>query len=177
MAEILGEKAPYMVTILFAAAGWVVTHAVDQIEKSPTIEYTVRSEPGKVLVDLHNVTRDQSFKGLGFTLGTNGKGSWTKGYFAERSGPQWDGREPIPINGNTLAFTIDNFQPGWTFTLVGEYQDSPGTTFYLSNSADQVVHLTASDMETLFVNHELPILFSLLLIWFIITGLLLWRAQ
>jgi len=38
--ETPADKVPFIVTVLLAAIGWAVTHTVDRLQATPTVEYT-----------------------------------------------------------------------------------------------------------------------------------------
>lgn len=70
---LFSDKTPLAVTILVAAMGWCITHFVNRIENSPTIEYsvvkkTISSNKIEYKIELRNLSLNKSFEDLDFVI-------------------------------------------------------------------------------------------------------------
>jgi hypothetical protein len=159
------EKAPYLITILFASIGWGVTYTVGRIVDSPTIEYVTQSADGRYQVDLRNVTRKQIFPSLKVSIHLNGNQAIITKSNMSADPPGWPGREPVQQGEhNTVDYTITSLQPGWIVHLWVEYTGKAQPSFHLVDSQG-AIRLVPRSMETLVVEHELALLLTVMVLY------------
>ncbi len=68
----LGTKVgALLVGTIFAAAGWLVTHTVENVVSVPTVEYDIdvsEKDSGRLAVTVRNLSQDHKFSNLAFML-------------------------------------------------------------------------------------------------------------
>jgi len=176
-AEVLShEKVPYLVTIFFAALGWVVTYTVGRVDATPTVMYKTCYQTCKnqktASVEIENISRDKVFNNLEIGFFAENKSDKYTRYWWEADAPAWKGQQQPASNGSTLSLTIAKLQPGWRITLGAAYEGPEAPTFRLISS-DDTVRLVKPSPETFFVQHEFGVIFSMLGLYLVIIGLVL----
>jgi hypothetical protein len=179
LTVIAGEKVPYLVTILFASMGWLITHSVDQIDKSPTVtfEASTKAVGSKYLytVDLHNVTRTVRVKDLKFGVQIEGKACNVDRAEIKSLPPASSGNSPATWSGCSAAFSIDNLEPNNLFQLSTEYSGEGSPRFYLASASGSIRLITPS-LESYFSEHDIPIMVAILVIYLVFIVLVIFHS-
>lgn len=178
------DKAPFVVTLAVAIAGWSATHIVDRVTGSPTLEFNA-SEPVAAsnssvsdsktqTIQLTNLTRATTFKDLTVILVARGNtriiDEMTE--ILPRP-PAFEGDEPWKYQGGMARYTIPRMHPGWTFAVrVGYTGNSPPV---LRLESPDTVYSTSPNWETFVVRNELWILSAIALIWGLFVALYLFQ--
>lgn len=171
------EKAPYLVTILFASLGWGTKHTVDRILASPTIEYTYEvrdtSQNKSVTVTLRNVSHDKIFKNLLFVLllPPDAPGEFLSVKKTALS-PAWEGDNPPHKTKHSGTFDLPALHPNWEVRLVATFSGDISPTLRL-HSSETSVRLVQPSVETFLVKHELLFFTSMIIIWALVILVLL----
>lgn len=167
------DKAPFLVTLALAIAGWSATYIVGRITNSPTLEYEI-SQPSasptpthpdakNLTIQLTNLTRATTLKNLTVVFIAQGN---TKilGELTEMQPipPAFEGNDPWKHRGGLAQYTIPKVHPGWKFSVrVGYVGDKPPT---LRLESEDPIYSTAPSWETWFVRYE---------VW-VFVGMALW---
>jgi|GEM_PF-6855532 len=171
------ENAPYFVTIVVAALGWLITRSVDETMKSPLVAYSLEesTEGGNRIITarLRNISAATVFRNLYVVL-TNLDGINSK---FERVDLQYE----APVHPNILRKGPAEYAPTWAGALVTELQ--PRTAVRLKawvqgkqtpilryDSATDTVRLIEESPLTWAVEHEGCILLSLAAILALVLG-------
>ena len=112
------ESAPYLVTILFAAAGWSVARLVDRATTWPIIKAETSFETvgnsKQMRVKIKNISRTSKFQDLSFIFFLPAD---AKGHFQDAGivalPPAFEGPEKASRNPKSVSFPISAFHPGW----------------------------------------------------------------
>lgn len=172
------ENAPYLVTIIVAALGWLITRSVDETMKSPLVAYSLKEsmENGNRIITarLRNISSATVFRNLYVVL-TNLDGTSSK---FVRADLQYE----APVHPNLLRKGASEHAPTWAGALVTELQ--PRTAVRLKtwvqgtqtptlryDSATDTVRLIEESPLTWAVEHEGCILLSLAGILALVLGI------
>jgi len=177
------KSAPYLVSLLLAAAGWAVTHVVDRTLASPIIEYRTLIRPGanddqQFRVSLSNLS-SQAFANTTFEI----QGS-KNATLLSACDPPWEEREPAWVSetspemgNNAIKYNLSQLHPGWEVTLCAKFKGSGSPNFILKSTKDgRPLKLERCSIETYFVRHETGILLSLAVLWILWSLVLLFRG-
>jgi hypothetical protein len=169
------EKTPYVVTVVVAILGWLVTHFSDRVLDSPTIEYSIDVAPTNndnvVEVSISNVTRDVAFKDLTILL-SPADGSILSGFRVVPVEPAYEGDNPPGTEG---VFTFPVIQPGWTYRVSAHFTGPTRPSLRLKNAAS-TIYATEPSIETFIARYETRILLVLSGIWTVILVVALWLS-
>jgi hypothetical protein len=172
------ERLSYFITAVAAILGWLITHYVDRVTQTPTIEYKISetSQGDRTTVSylLTNVNRTQAYGPIhvGF-LAAPGAPIVTK-LRVRPVEPAHEGDEP-PVHGAASAqYTIPKMMPGAgiNFTLATAGKDRP--RLYLSSSdPKESVRFTESSVDTWVATNETTIVIFLIALWALVLATLL----
>lgn len=170
--KLSAKEIPFLLTLLFAASGWSMTHLVDRVVSSPTIEYKTEVEYTKTqknfVVTLTNLSR-QYFKGLKFEITEIGADIRLIGKPGrENLAPAWTFTTDAnpSITNKSVAYMVDQFHPDWRIKISIGFEGIGLPKFYLKETGnDQPVRLVESGLETFFAKNEACILFLLGFMW------------
>jgi hypothetical protein len=175
----VGEKAPWLVTLILGVLGWLLSHTVDRIISSPTVEYDIRQYQGGdrrgVIVHLRNITRDKSFDHVQATVTFPDGKNFKWGMVA--AAPASEGDEPPVHQGATVSFAMPLLMPG---TKVGFAASATGTAepvVRIWSAASQPVRLQRRGAETFFARHETGVMTGLIALWLVALLIILVLAR
>jgi hypothetical protein len=182
--QISATSAPYLVSMLLAAAGWAVTHVVDRTLASPIIEYRTFVKPAEsgerhFRVSLSNLST-QAFSDTTFEI----QGS-DEATLVSACDPPWEQRSPAwvsetrPESGNNaIRFRLSQIHPDWQVTLCVIFKGKGAPNFILKETErGRPLRLIGCSIETFFVRHETQILLCLAGIWVVGSLLLIFRPR
>lgn len=165
----LGERLPYLVTLLFAAVGWGVTHTVDRVLKSPIVEYQTQvstTPAGKVFhVRLRNLSQDRVYKNVRLVMLL----PVTKQGVFESAGvdpkpPAWEGAAGPLVKDYSVQFHLPALYPSWEFELKAKFTGSEVPVLRMSE-ADPALRLAGPSLETFLFDHEITIIAVAIGVW------------
>ena len=151
------DKAPLVVTLFFAACGWVVQHSISQILASPTVVYTedesgCGGRPECLTVTVKNITRSVQFHGLVFEFLCREEQQCRPITTKESVPPALDSSEPPDNQATSSTMPIGDLHPGWVFKFVTNYSGTSPPTFHLRTSNDPI--RLSSLAGNLLVDHD-----------------------
>ena len=167
LLEVIRDKpAPYVATVLIAACGWTVTHAIDILSKAPIVEYSVElighEQHSVVKIGWTNLSYANQFGEMTFILKSANKDEEFKyrpltDSFECVSPGFKSGTPPDTRSGSSAIFVLRNFQPGihcWA-SVAYTGQDLP--TLMLSQSKD-TVRLMQRSLFTWLIRNRIEVL-------------------
>jgi hypothetical protein len=181
--SILGsEKMPYLLTLLFALAGWTVVHIVDRLSQSPIIEYSVceSRNDGHTVYELTiiNISQRTLFKNLRFDwmMKDSAKAKFIDGKSFLFSFPPMLGDYTPQTLPRQVSFTLLDFQPHGKVSLRTETSGATECDLYVSfvSSEDNPNDIVAADgplmllrasPTTFILKYEFSILIISLVVW------------
>src|ERR1700747_591009 len=111
----MSDKAPLIVTLVLAIIGWAVTHVVDRLIDTPTIELdrTTRSDKtgSSVSLRLTNLAHDKAFRKIEVVV-TAPEGETITDFAVVPVEPAFEGGAPATTSGRSGDFTFPEIQPG-----------------------------------------------------------------
>jgi hypothetical protein len=166
------EKAPYILTVLFALIGWGMKHSVDRLLGSPILAFTSEVTPAGahqlITITLQNISHDKSFKDLKFVLIFPRTPS---GKFVEASKvatpPAWDGDQPAYLSEHSVEFDFPVLHPNWEVKLGAKFSGKVIPVFRVSKS-ETPLRVIPQSLETILVRHELQIILGMIAFWFLL---------
>jgi hypothetical protein len=178
----LTEKAPYIVTVFIAALAWTVTHFVNRIVDSPTIEYKiiktqVQGNTYDYVVRITNLSSTSTFHNPEFTVIARGnaKLEFSKEHTTVRATPPANAANAAAVNqADAVSFMIPVLPPKAEFELMTRFKGDGNAIFMgrpAQGGADSFLLVEVS-LQTLLARYEFWIFGIGLLIWAGI--LLLW---
>lgn len=156
LPPIMSDTAPWLLTVALGCAGWFVTHTVDRVTSSPTLEYELTLEKvrtGAVAqLQVANLTRDRTFDDVRFDiLAPNGVRFGRPSTVAVQ--PADDGTTPPDAIGGAATFTIARMQPGNVYRLTVPYAGKAMPTVRIT-SEKSVIRPVRPSLETNFARYE-----------------------
>lgn len=172
---LMSDKTPLAISILIAAIGWSISHFVDRIENSPTIEYNLVVEKidvnkTKLTVELHNLSLNKSFESSTFLIRRLDPADDSFRFLQNQQAiviphaPAWVGQELTATTSPEAAqFQIKLFPPEGQVDLVAYCTGSCERVVFQGRPAEgTVMRLVERNFETFLVRHELLLFVSLL---------------
>ena len=165
----LGTNAgALLVGAIFAAAGWLVTHTVENVVSVPTVEYNIdvsEKDSGRVAVTVRNLSRDHKLDNLKFMLRLplDGSGKFKEGA-VEPIPPAYLEREPTGRHDFDISYPAFGLHPGTSVRLTASYSGDTIPTFHIEPSGDSA-RLRAKGFVTWIIRHEVKVLFGLFFAW------------
>jgi hypothetical protein len=179
----LGEKLPYVVTLLFAAIGWGVTHTVDRVLKAPIIEYRTQVVPGPdaetsvFIAKLRNLSHDRVYGKIAvvFLLPASSHGKFTYAR-VDATPPAWEGRAQPKWEGRSVRFNLPALYPAGELALSAHYTGDSAPLLRLAE-AENALRLTGPSLETFLVDHEITIIVCAISLWAVLLLFLVVRRS
>lgn len=173
--DALGERLPYVVTLLFAAVGWGVTHTVDRVLKSPVVEYQTKvlagAKQSSLVVTLRNLSHERVYEDVSITFLLRGKEA---GQFisARKTAvpPAWEGDVEPMVTAQSVQFDRLTLHPAWEVMLTAQFNGPVSPVVHLV-SAKPTVRLVPPSLETFLLNNEVKVILGALLLW---AAILIW---
>ena len=166
----LGTKAGVLlVGTVFAAAGWLVTHTVENVVSVPTVEYDIdvsEKDSGRVAVTVRNLSQDHKFSELEFLLRlpVGGSGKFKKGA-VDPIPPAYSEREITERNDFDISYPAIGLHPGTSLRLTASYSGDTIPTFHIEPAGEEAVRLLAKGYLTWIIRNEVEVLFGFFVAW------------
>jgi hypothetical protein len=164
----LSDKAPYIVTIVMAGLAWTLTHIVDRLLTTPLLSYQIQQLQGdgkkSFYLTLKNITRDKTFHNLRIIITAAADSLLTEPAIIPVQ-PASEGDQPFSLEDRTLDFTFPEIQPGWQFEISAGFQGEKIPTLRMSLMGDQTLYAVTPSLETFLVEHDIGLLFALVVLW------------
>ncbi|MEP9360813.1 hypothetical protein [Sphingomonas sp. KR3-1] len=174
----MGDKQPYIVTVIVGVLTWLVTHIVASVVEAPTLEYSMRTaSQGQVQVvtlDLSNVTRAKRFDGISVMITVPG-GPMERARIQPVE-PAAEGDNAPDAAGQTASFTIPHLLPGETYRLTAESRSS-ATPALRIDASSQAIRIVEANLETFCARHELSILIAMFVLWATFLAVIAYRMR
>jgi hypothetical protein len=162
------DKAPYILTIVVAGLAWTLTHIVDRLLGTPLLSYQIQElqRDGKksFYLTVKNITRDKTFRALRIVI-TAAADSTLSNPAIIPVQPASEGDQPFTLEDRTLDFTFPEVQPGWQFEISAGFQGDKIPTLRMSLGGGQTLYAVTPSMETFLVEHDIELLFALVVFW------------
>lgn len=167
-ANIGTNAGALLVGTIFAGAGWLVTHTVDNVVSVPTVEYDIDDsdkDGGRFAVTVRNLSQNHKFSELGFILRlpTGGSGKFAGGKI-EPLPPAYVEREPIIDSDFAISYPAMGLHPGTSVRLKASYTGDATPTFHIKPSGEGA-RLHAKGFLTWILRNEVEVLFGFLAVW------------
>lgn len=165
----MGDRLPYIVTMLFAAMGWGVTHSVDRLLSSPVVQFETETKTAgnktSFVVTLRNLSHDRLYKNLRliFLLPSKDGGEFLTAQTIAKP-PAWDGDRPPTVTAKSVQFDLPALHPSSEVALRAEFIGAVVPIVRLER-AEPTVRLVAPSFETFLLKHEFKIIVGALLVW------------
>jgi hypothetical protein len=167
------DRLGVLTTVVLAALGWLLTHYVDRLTASPTLEYSIAShEEGprhRHLFRLRNVNRLTSYGPLKLTFQAPTGG--IVAYSLTPIEPTSEGDEFPRVSRDSAEFTIPKLMPNGAIKVALVTRDGVRPVLSVESATD--IRLTRSGFETWLVRHELTVMGALIAIWLVALGFIL----
>jgi hypothetical protein len=164
------ERLSYFITAVAAVLGWLITHYVDRVTQTPTVEYTISQGSSgahsRATYRLTNVNRTQAFGPIEVRF-IAAEGSPIRSKLVVRpTEPASEGRNPGKTSPGSAAFDLPMIYPGQTFTFELTHEGPARPHLYLSTAGDaQVVRFTGRSLDTWVATNETEIVLALIILW------------
>jgi hypothetical protein len=162
------EKAPFLLTILFAVCGWTITHTVDRLTTSPVIEYEMSvhqvHNQYQYSIAISNITLSQTFRNIKFTLIPEERGNILDAHLKQVE-PLNVTDEPIRTN-TSYEVAVEEMHPGMQFIVELLTKNERGIHIHFTCRNNSIKLMEAST-QTYLVKHEIGILSVLIFVWII----------
>lgn len=165
----LGTKVgALLVGTIFAAAGWLVTHTVENFVSVPTVEYDIdvsEKDSGRVAVTVRNLSQDHKFSYLTFMLRLplGGSGKFNEGA-VEPIPPAYSERERTNPQDFDISYPAIGLHPGTSVRLTASYSGDTIPTFHIEPSGEGA-RLLAKGWLTWIIRNEVEVLFGFFVAW------------
>jgi hypothetical protein len=172
--KLKAREVPYLATIFFAGLGWTLSHLVDRIVQSPTVEVRKVSETSgtskKFSVSLENLS-DKVFRGLRFVIFDHDRehNPISNPDFVEPIDGAALGNETPEVKNNEVPFLIAQLQPGWRVSMSVSYSgDSPPKFEMTQGPGTTAIKLVAPSFDTWFTKNEETIMLFMVGAWLLL---------
>lgn len=165
----LGTKVgALLVGTIFAAAGWLVAHTVENVVSVPTVEYDIdvsEKDSGRVAVTVRNLPQDHKFDKLKFMLRLplDGSGKFKEGA-VEPIPPAYSERQRTDRQDFDISYPAIGLHPGTSVRLTASYSGDTIPTFNIEPSGEGA-RLLAKGYLTQIIRNEVEVLFGFFLAW------------
>jgi hypothetical protein len=168
------KEGPYLLTLLVAVLGWLLTHAVDRLESRPIVEYRITkmgmTGRGKVKCEIENLCVDRCFQNVRFLFRLDPKvkkEAYLTNITVTAVGPTRV-KQPSPValrNGLGQDVDFREFHPRWRVVIAADQHgegkcrllvESHGYGL-LSGNVD-ALDLRKAGLSTFLMRHEQGIL-------------------
>ena len=171
------EKAPYIVTVFIAAMAWTVTHFVNRIVETPTIEYRIiktqlQGDTYDYTIRITNLSTMSTFRNPEFTLVARGnaKLEFTNENTTVRASPPANAANATAVvQTDAVSFTLPVLPPKAEFELVTRFKGT-GDPIFMGRPPEggtESFMLLEVSLQTWLARYEF---------WVIGTGLLIWAG-
>ncbi|HTJ11386.1 MAG TPA: hypothetical protein VL547_05160 [Dinghuibacter sp.] len=162
------EKVPYLLTILFAMAGWGATHIADQLMSSPIVEYDAttsrRGDTTEVKYVVTNITEKQRFDNLSFLLVAPRQDTFYSGAVVLPPPIVMDNvTAPSEVNPLYFRASLSQLEPGASIELI--LLKKKGDPIALRLASSSIVRLEPSSWDTFVIKNESDIIYGLVIAW------------
>ena len=172
--------ATLLLGTVMAAAGWIVTHFVDNVVSVPTIEYDIEyntdiddCQKSSITVTIRNLSRTVKFSDLKFILrlpvGGNGKFKCADMQPIE---PFYRPREEVKTNDAAISYPATRMHPETALKLVAWYSGVVKPTFHIAGDGTAVRPVVRGFL-TWIIRNEIIVFLALFLVWSIVVPVVL----
>lgn len=153
---------------IFAVAGWLVTHTVENVVSVPTVEYEFDDsgkDEGRYAVTVRNLSQDHKFSSLEFILRlpTGGSGRFGGGQIKPIP-PAYLERDPPMPTDFAITYPAIALHPGTSLRLTASYSGATIPTFHIGPSGEGA-RLLAKGRLTWIIRNEIAVLSGLIAVW------------
>jgi hypothetical protein len=174
----MGEKAPYIVTVIVGILAWLITHMIDTIKNSPTVEYSTQVERHgnltRLRAELTNVTRDKAFARVQARIFF--PGGKAKGWSVHPVSPAFEGNDAPITEGATVSYSFPTIMPGNSIKFEATAVKSGEPELQIWSDVSQPVRLEEKGLETWLARHEMRTMFGVFVVWLVALGLIAAKA-
>jgi hypothetical protein len=163
------EKAPFLLSTLFAIFAWTTNQLSAELSKSPIIEYEQVSSLNNVNgvgYNIHNISAGTLFENLVFTLKTDKKICINDPIleFKAPADKHTDDHKPTCQNQQSAVFDVGQLHPNSKLTIfIPSDAEKVISSLYLSG--DTPTKLIGSSIETFIIKNKVEILSWLFAFW------------
>lgn len=171
---------------VFAMISWFVTHIVDNVISTPTIEYSVTPKPmeskdGKYRVELRarNLSQEKMSEFSMILLSPNNSDSFK---FEEVNPPKvelvppaYPGRKRVEVFPESARYQVEHLQPGNEVGFSISYMSKDGKAPDFHLVSENPIRAIKKGMRTFIIQHELAILLSVVTLWSVIVCVLIYN--
>lgn len=173
---IINDKAPYLLTILFASFAWTISQISIDITSSPVIEVTEERKTEKndtVIYTISNLSRDKLFKNLHFIIrieeNNAGKILNAKSPVIPPPYEPYDNKEErVEPTSTELKTEYANLQLHPGAAIQFEIFVSKDTLLNLYVKSESPVRILSSSWETKLIKYRFHILTAIFGIWLVL---------
>ncbi len=165
------DKAPYLLTILFASFAWTISQISTDFTKGPVLEISHKlnkNDKAEVIYTVTNISRDNLFNKLEFKILADKTSGATCSNNAPRLiipspyDPLENASEPT-CKGKKATFPPVSLHPGAKVELIVSFDKQTKTNIYVKN--DKAIRVLDSSLETKIIKNRFHILIGLFLLW------------
>lgn len=147
MLQLDFKQPPFMIAIFFISMGWMITWYVSSIEKSPTIQYDTAFKDSLYTVQIKNLTKDKTFRGLVFRI----EGKYLADPKIYDMPPSWHSDTgPKGEDSNAIDYKIDAIHPGLEIKIAAK-EKGTGTPLFKMKTSKIPVRLVRKSSFNAFV--------------------------
>ncbi len=167
------EKAPYLLTLLFAALAWTVSQVADDAARNPVLEYKTSTmasgEQTKNVFTLTNISSDKALSGITVKLRINdafvGQPDMHMLPPMELLDPDKKEEVNAPENiGNICSsYQIPKLQPGAIVQLVMYTRKKVPIGIYVWS--DDAVKVVEASLQTRIIKNKFKVMVFLIVLW------------
>lgn len=167
------ERLSYFITAVAAVLGWLITHYVDRVTQTPTIEYSISetAEDGARRIEyrLTNVNRNQAFGPIEVRFISPRSSPIIDSLSVRPVEPASEGSGNITTTSHSAQFDVPKMLPGSAikFTLRVKGPKRPHI-YLLSKENKESIHFTRRGLDTWVAANETKIVVWLIGIWIVI---------
>lgn len=166
------EKLTLILSAGIAALGWLITHYVDRLNASATVEYssyvencdgiaTLPATACNYRVEVTNLNRTTSFNNLVFNFLAKGEGQISS-YAFRPIEPAHVGNEPPRVGPRSAEFIATKLMPDAAIEIILRATGGPPT---MHVQADDTIRMSPPTLETFLARYEMILMTALIVSW------------
>ncbi|HEX8124485.1 MAG TPA: hypothetical protein VF548_02785 [Allosphingosinicella sp.] len=173
------ERVSYFITAVAAVLGWLITHYVDRVTDTPTIEYTIdektTSSGLEVVYRVTNVNRTHAYGPIKVSFLAADASPISSKLKVRSVEPADEGSEPTITYPDSAQYTVAKMMPGSRVRLDLAVRGATRPHIYLSSTnPDEAIRFTRRSLDTWVATHETSIVLVLIFVWAaVLVGLVL----
>jgi hypothetical protein len=169
----MAERSALILPIALGALGWLLTHYVERVTASPTVEYYVdrtncdaRAESEQTCDYRHaitNLSRTTSFPVIRFDF----EGSAIRDFRVERVATAHEGDRQPARDATTVTFFLESLMPGAAIVLIVR---ATGQAPTMAARSQAPLRMLPANFETFLVRREMTIMSILVILGILVVG-------